>query len=315
MSYMPTLNKLQIGVEAVLMDEGVDTIEPVGITNVRITPKVEAIQIPDKRGDTMPAWLSMVTKRWSEGTIEGYLDYERFQTFLDTMFNADATSPHAYKADLDWSGAAEKSLSLRYGQTGLLNLVGGVLPTELIVTGESGGLLQYTYNFFGGDVSDGATFAALTVDTPDFAQALTTIYIDEGLGATIGTTALADTAFKFSWKVSANRAPVWHLGELVYDSYKRGKWTGQLDLTLEGTAVALGHFGDQLDATATPKSYCVRLRTTDAANTLDLDFVGTVIGVANVATDLDGVVTVEMSLAPQYGTVYASCFGATLTIA
>lgn len=315
MSYLPSVNKLQIGIEANYGDEAVDTIFPAGIIDFNCQPKVETERIPDKRGDTMPAWSNFVKRRWAEGSIRGYVDYERFNIFLDSMFGYDATSPHTYLGQLTWA-TAEKSMSFRYGQTGALYLVGGVLPKTMTLTYESGKPIIYDYSYFGTDVSDGASFAALSVDTPDWAiGTTTTIYIDEGAGATMGTTALADTAFKAVATITCEREPVWHLGDQVPDSYKRGKWGGSMNLVLEGTAVTLGHFGDIIDATATQKVYNIRLRTTDGSNILDLDFCGTCEEPPLVITDLDGIVTVEMNLLPSYNTVYTSCWGANLTIA
>ena len=44
MAYIPSLNKIQYAVETAYHDATADDIEPVGITNVRVTPKVEVEQ-------------------------------------------------------------------------------------------------------------------------------------------------------------------------------------------------------------------------------------------------------------------------------
>ena len=316
MTYIPSLDKLQIGIEAVYGDEGVDTIEPAGIIEVTMNPKVEVLRIPDKRGDTMPAWINVVKRRWCEGLIKGHVDYENFNIFLDGMFGLDASSPHTYISQLLWTGVAESSFSLRYGQTGGLYLAGGVLPRSLVVVGDNNGTLMYTYNYFGTDVSDGASFAAVAVDTPDVAMGHHgSIYIDEGAGATMGTTLLADTMFSFEWAPTSNKQPIWHMGDIAPDSYINGKWGGSLKLVVEATAITLGHFGDILDATATQKVYNVRLSFTDGANTLELDFCGTCENPPNVGTSKEGVRTIELTLVPSYNTVYAGCWGADLIIA
>ena len=315
MAYIPSLEKLQIGIEAAYGDEAVDTIEPAGITEFSLTPKVETVRIASKRADTMPAWDNFVTKRWAEGTVGGYVDYEAFNHILDAMFGYDAGTPFTYLSQLDW-GTAEKSMSFRYGQTGALYLVGGVLPTSLRVFGDSNSAIQWSMPFFGTDVSDAATFAAVTADSPDWCLGHHgSIYIDEGVGATIGTTVLADTMFSFDWNVTSNKAPVWHMGDQKPDSYRNGKWGGSLKLVLEGTATTLGHMGDIIDATYVQKTYNVRLTFTDTANTLELDFCGVCESQPVVSTDLDGVVTVEMTLVPIYNTAYAGCCGADLIIA
>lgn len=318
MAYQPALHKIQIGREAVINTPVAGSIQPPGITNVRITPKVEAMQLIDKRGTTMPAHEAFVKRRWSEGVIEGYLNYKEAYLWLDGMFGeaTPAAGVYSYLASLDWAAETEKSLTLLYGQTGLLYRVAGVLPSELVLKGASGEPITFSYSFFGQPVSDGASFASLSDDVVTWAMSTDTeLYMDAGLGATVGTTPLADVAFSFNASVTADRAAVWHLGDQAHDSYKRGKWGGSLSLVLEGTATTLGYLGDVIDNTDTPESYAIRLRTTNASDILDLDFVGTVIAPPVIITDSDGVVTVEMELVPQYGTDLVSCWAAELTVA
>ena len=118
--YIPSLNKLQIGLEAAYGDEAAATIAPVGIQNVRVDPRVESEQLSQLLGNTMPAKLAFVKRKWSEGVIEGYIDYERFFIHLDGMFGeaTPAGNDRTYLGSLDWDPEVEQSLSLRYGQSG-----------------------------------------------------------------------------------------------------------------------------------------------------------------------------------------------------
>ena len=321
MSYIPSQNKLQYGLEAVIGDEGVDTIEPVGIDSVRITPKVEVLQIPEKRGDTMPAWQSYVTKRFSEVEFSGWVNYHRIvDTLLDPMFGITAPAPAGtwtYKALLDWAAVLEQGLSLRWGQTGALYKVGGVLPREIDFIYESGQPLKFAYRGFGNDVSDGATHADVVVDVPEWAMShQTTIDIDMGAGATHGTTPVLLTAFKAVFTFSCGREPVWHLGALTPSSHKRGRWGGGAKLTLEGTTTQLAGLGDIIDATGTPPIYNIQMVTTGAAtHVFTLNFTGVQVTAPSVTTEQDGIITVELDLKPQYNTTYASCYGASLVVA
>ena len=313
MTYIPALEKIQIGEEATYGDGAVATIQLAGKT-CRIDPHVEAEQVIDKRGNTMPAHVALVKRRWSEGLISGFLDYETARLWLNTMFTVDASSPHSYLAVL--LGQTPGSLSLRYGQTGLLYIVSGVLPSSLEISGASGEPVNFSYNFFGQAADAGASFAALADPAPVFVMGHhATVYLDPIAGP-IGTTALTDLAFRFEAIITCNRKPVWHLGDQVPDSSRQGRWGGSLKLVVEADATRLGYLNDILDNTIAPEGYAVRIRMTDGSKILDIDFAGQVIEAPALIPEEDGITTVEFNMVPVYSAdaTFLSCWGATLTL-
>ena len=325
MTYIPSVHTIQMAQEAVYGDGTVGAIQPPGILNFRVDPKVEAEQLMDKRGSSMPAHESFVKKRWSEGLIEGYVNYQEIYYYLDAMFGlATATTGgiRTYTGNVDWiteveQAITEKSMSIRYGQTGLLYLVEGVLPYELNISGGDGAL-KFSSRFFGRPAEDGASFEALSDDVVEWAFSHhSAIYIDDGADAAPGTTPMTDIGFSFEANITSNKKPVFHLGNQEHDAWRNGKWGGSMKLVLEADATLLADVGDIIDATVTPKSYAIRIRTTDAANVLDIDFVGTVVSPPVLIPDQDGIVTVELNMVPTYGSNAGilSCWGAELTIA
>ena len=314
MAYIPCLNFLQLYQEAVFMTPQATDIEPAGLT-AKITPKVEVEQISSLQGTTMPAKYSFVKRRWSEVEISGPLDYNRAMLWLDGMFAYDNTSPHTYLADED-AAQTPRGLTMVLGQTGLIYQVAGIVPRELGFSCKSGEPWQFSYKGFGLAATDGASLQALTTDVPEFVHGYeTSLYIDEDLDSTIGTTARADVAFSFDAKITANREPIWHMGDQAWDSVRQGKWGGSYKLVVEADALALDTLGDVLDAANTGKGMTIRQRATDGTNTLDLDFAGVCLDPPQLITELDGVVTIEFDLVPQWNSVLNSCWGATLTIA
>jgi len=314
MTYIPSINKVQFGQEGTFMTPATPTFQPVGL-DVRITPKVEVEQLPMKDGTTMPAAYSFVKKRWSEGSISGYLDYNRAMIWLDGMFGVDATSPHTY---LSTPGAAvvPKGLTMVYGQTGLIYQVAGIVPYTLGFSSSSGEPWKFSFDFFGQPATDGASFETLTSDVPELVHGYeTALYMDEDLDATIGTTARADIAFSFDAKITADHKPVWHLGDQTPDSVRQGKWGGSYKLIAEADATSLDSLGDIIDAANTGKGFTIRNQATDGTNTFKLDFCGICAQAPNIPTEVDGIVTVEFPLIPQYNSVYGGCWGAELTIA
>ncbi|HLC03018.1 MAG TPA: phage tail tube protein [Anaerolineales bacterium] len=313
MTYIPALEKIQIGEEGTYGDGAVATIQLAGKT-CRIDPHVEAEQVIDKRGNTMPAHVALVKRRWSEGLISGFLDYETARLWLNTMFTVDASSPHTYLAVL--AGQTPGSLSLYYGQTGLLYKVTGVIPSSLSIKGASGEPVTFEYKFFGQAADAGASFAGLSDPAPVFVMGHhCNLYLDPIAGP-IGTTALTDLAFRFEAMITCNRKPVWHLGDQVPDSNRQGKWGGSMKLVVEADATRLGYINDILDNTIAPEGYAVRMRATDGSKILDINFAGQALTPPPLISDEDGITTVEFDLAPVYSSdaTFLSCWGATLTL-
>jgi len=314
MTYIPSLNKLQLAQEAVIGTPATLDIQPAGL-EARITPKNEVIQVPMKDGTTMPANYSYVKKRWSEVSISGLLDYNRAMVWLDAMFGVDATSPHTYLST-PGSAVTPKSLTMAFGQTGLIYQVAGIVPYSLKFSSGDGSPWQFSLDGFGKAVTDGASFEALTTDVPELVHGYeTALYMDEDLDATIGTTARADVAFQFEANITADHQPVWHLGDQVWDSVRQGKWGGSYKITMEADATNADSIGDILDAANTGKGFTIRNQATDGTNTLKLDFCGVCVQAPNLLSEMNGIVTYELELAPQYNSVYGGCWGAELTIA
>jgi hypothetical protein len=202
MTYIPSVHKIQLAAEAVYGDGTIATTQLPGILNFEVNPKVEVEQLQDKRGMTL-AKETFVKRRWSEGRMQGYINYQEFYHYLDAMFGlaTPAANVRTYKGSLDWitvvaQAITEQSHALRYGQTGLIYMVEGVLPYELRISGSSGNPLMFDYRFFGRPAEDGASFAALSDDVVEWAFGYhTTVYLDNLLTADPGTTPMTDLVF------------------------------------------------------------------------------------------------------------------------
>ena len=328
MTYIPSIHKIQIAEEVAYGDGTAGAIQMPGILNFEINPKVEGEQLLDKRGSAMPSHEAFVKRRWSEGLIEGYVNYQEFYHYLNGMFGEAtvAGNVRTYIGHMDWINTSDQAIvenshALRYGQTGLIYLVEGVLPYELRISGSSGvgasSPLTFGYRFFGRPAEDGASFAVLSDDVVEWAFSHhTALYLDDGATTAPGATPMTDLGFRFEAVITANKQPVWHLGNQEHDAWRNGKWGGSMKLVLEADATLLTYIGDIIDATATPRSYAVRVRTTDGSNVLDIDFVGTVVTPPRLIPDSDGVVTVELDMVPIYGSNagFKTCWGAEITI-
>lgn len=315
-SYIPELEKVQLGLETVWGDLAAATVELVGVQNCKISPKVEAQQIPDKCGSTMPAYLAAVTRLWAEGQVEGVVCYKHFRHWLDAMFGIDAVAPYTYLADLDAS-ASLRSFLLVYGQPDVTYSMGGAILDKLAVKGDTNGPLTFTAHMLG-KAAGPDTLEALTRDTVVIGMGShCALYIDPIAGP-IGTTPIATTAFAFEWAPECDRKLIWHLGSASPDTFKHGKWGGNLKLTVQMTAAMQDILDAALGQTVSPGNYAVRIRATDALTTsiLTLDMAGTLLEAPILFTDSEGLTTAEMTFLPIYSSdaTFLSCWGAALTL-
>lgn len=315
-NYIPSLEKVQLGLEAAWGDLAAPTVQLVGISDCKITPHPEFAQIADKRGTTMPAYIASVNKVWAEADLSGVVYYSHFRHWLDAMFGIDAAAPYTYLADLD-AAVALRSFNLVYGQPDVTYGMGGAILNKLSIVGPTNGPLTFSAHLLGkGAGAD--TLEALTDDDVVLTMGShCQVYIDP-MGGPIGTTEIANTAFSFNANMTVDRKLVWHLGSLNPDSYRHGKWGGSLHLSVEMTSDMQDILNAALANTVIPGAYAIRIKATDALATsiLTLDHAGHLLAAPNLFTDTDGITTVEMDFTPAFSddATFLSCWGAGLTL-
>jgi hypothetical protein len=315
--YITTLEELQIGLETAWGDGATPTVQPAGITDCRLVPKVEATQLTDKRGDTMPAHLGMVTRVFSEADLSGVLTYEDIHYWLDGMFGkvTPADDVYTYSGSMNWASPhpAIQTYNFVYGQTGAVYAASGMVMDRLDINGATGAPITFTSHFFGKAISDGA-LENLTITSVNPAMgADISLFIDDA-GGTIGSTEIVAEAVTFAASIAPDRKPVWHLGSLQPDNYRHGKWGGSLRLGLELTAASKAILDDVLDNTTDPTGKLIRVKGEQGTLLLQLDFAGQLLEAPVLFTDNDGIVTVELSFVPFYDSDINSCWGALVNL-
>lgn len=314
--YIPSLERVQVGLEAAWGDLAVPTVQLVGISDCKLIPKHESSQIMDKRGTTMPAYIAVVNKIWSEANISGAVCYSHFRHWLDAMFGIDAAAPYTYLADLD-AAVALRSFNLVYGQPDVTYSSGGMIVDKLGISGTTNGALTFSAHLLGkGVVAD--ALEALTDDTVVVGMGChIKVYIDPIAGP-IGTTEVLATGFTFDANIACDRALVWHLGSLHPDSIRHGKWGGNLRLSMQMTSDMQDILDAALAQTVSPGAYAVRLKATDslATSILTLDFAGHLLAAPTLYTETEGIITAEMDFAPAFSddATFLSCWGASLVL-
>lgn len=314
--YIPSLEKVQVGLETAWGDLAVPTVQLVGVTSCRITPRVESTQIKDIRGTTMPSYISVVNRAWAEADVSGVVVYTHFRHWLDAMFGIDATAPYAYLAELDPTTTI-RSFNLLHGQPDIDYSAGGLIIDRLRISGSTNGPLTYTAHLLGKGVVDD-TLEVLTDDAVVVAMGNHCALWIDPIAGPIGTTAVTTTAFAFEMDIAVDRALVWHLGSLNPSTFRHGPWSGSLRLSLEMTAT-MQNILDAIIANDTePNAYAVRIRATDGLTTsvLTLDMAGDALVSPEMYTSDEGVTTLDLNLVSKFSddASFLSCFGAALTL-
>jgi len=296
--YSPHLEEVQIAQEAAYGDAAAPTIGLAGITSCKMTPKIEAVQVMDKRASTMPAYIAAVNRISGEVDMSGVVTYTQFQYFLDAMFAEDDATPFTYIAAL--APAAPKTFNILYGQAGLCYAMSGAVMDKLSIHGDTNGPLTFDAHYFG-KAPVALARVALVPPTPIIAMGgQTSLHIDP-ITTAHGTTELTLTAFSFDLNMTNSRSPVWHLGTLNPDNFKNGKWGGNLKLILEMTAATKAYLTAILAATVEPVGYNIRLKATGGGTAaLTMDFSGHLCESPVMFTDKDGVTTAELNFLPAY---------------
>ena len=318
MSYIPSQEKVQIGLEAAYGDLAAPTVQLVGITDCKINPKPEGSQIMDKRGTTMPAYISTIDRLSADANVSGVVCYGHFNHWLDCMFGIDATNPHAYLAELDPTTTI-RSLLLLHGQPDVTYSMGGAIVDRLTIQGSTNGPLTFTAHLLGkGSVPD-VIEGALTDDDVVVAMGHHCAFWIDPIAVAVGTTPVLVTGFTFQADIIVDRKLVWHMGALNPDNFRHGKWIGsKLKLSLEMTSDMQDILDEIMAEEVSPHGYVVRIRATDslATSILTLDFAGEALAAPQLYTYSDGIVTLELDLVAKFGSEasFLSCWKADLVL-
>jgi hypothetical protein len=125
------------------------------------------------------------------------------------------------------------------------------------------------------------------------------LYIDPG-SDTVGTTEIANQAYKFSWNIETNRKFMTHIGNLNPSGWREGKWAGKLDISIEASTDTFPYLDSIIGSTNTMPDKNVQLKFTAGTDSIaTLNFGGVLLEAPALYNDEDGVVTLEFSLVGQ----------------
>lgn len=293
------------------------TAKLMGVQNLTIPPGVLAMVHHDRRGSLAPGYLASLAEIRPEGIALEMLGlYEDGCYLLDNLCG-EATPSGSDPYTRDYAapiGAvpAPRILTLVYGDATNCYAVNGLLISKLTVKGENGKPMMITADCIGRDVGTDA-LAALNDRSVNVAMGdHMAVYID-AWGGTIGSTAIAATAYTYELVIDAKRKGDIYLGNLSASSYHEDDgaegWSGSLKLSLELNAASKAQL-DALISQSTLYQRQVRLTSTQGTNVLRFDFAGTSEQAPDLFSDRDGVVTFETTLTGTYNPTLGNWFKA-----
>jgi hypothetical protein len=201
--------------------------------------------------------------------------------------------------------------TIEYGAPNAEYQITGGLFSSLEVTGEAGGIWEGTVEVVGkAVVAEALTTGKAIRDVDLIRMADTTLKVDTWAG-TMGTTAVPATLISFT--LTAN--PGTHLktfaGSLTPTGYGSDRWDATLVTVLEYNASAKAYVDALLSGLVQRQIQIQATQgTTTAAREATIKFCGTLIDGAELFSDRDGNVTVELT----WKGTYNATFGGFLTM-
>ena len=309
MAKLDALMEVQLGTEATDAwgTEVASTVKLMGVEDLVISPIMSAGIVNELRGTLQPGYRSLVTAAHGEATMTGMVEIDDFPYLVAGLgaalagaTDAPGNFTHAWASPSEDTDAYDvHSFTLmKTDRTDTYSLLGATL-NSLTVEGESGGPVTYSAEFVGLKVSTDTHATLVDRTTTPALGHMGALYIDVASDA-IGTTPISNQAFSFSWNVETNRKFLTHIGSLNPSSFREGKYSGSLSLSIEADTDSIPIFDGIIGATNATTGRNVQLKFTAATDSiLTLDFSGAFLEAPELYSDEDGVVTLDLELVGQ----------------
>jgi hypothetical protein len=316
---------VQAGTETTWGCDAAPTVKIMGITGLEITETGESEQVKWMQGRLAPGNLSIRKTEEAAAQLEGLVIYEDAPYWLDMAFgrcDSDALSAQwvsdtdtylrLYDAPVvtfDTDLEAARVMTLVRGDLAVSsnshNIQGATLQT-MTLEGGTGEGLTWSLGFMGKNRQADTLSPATDVPDRDVTVAMgghCSLYIDPST-ATVGTTAIANTAFSFSLEVDTHRTALRHLGALKPSNYRDAQWEGTLTLEMASSSDVVDNYLPGLLTTNTLFEKVVRIiaetGTGATRRELRFDFNGVLIEQPVFLTNMEGIETVELVFQGQY---------------
>lgn len=285
------------------------------VTAFKPSAELMARIIDQHYGSLAPGYNTVLDGYKAAGTFETEAaSYEDVNYWLGALFSfatPTGVGPYvrAYAAPTT-AAVTPKFLTLQYGQTGLITQLNDCSVGSLVLSGESNGTLQCGGSLLASKMAVGS-LQALADRTGQTVMMGShgSLYIDAWAG-TVGTTAIAASAFAWELTVNSNREYRGYLGDLAPTAWQDNAWSGQLKLSLEVNATTSPYITDIIAATNTILQKQVQIKYTVGSagteRTLKISFAGQSLQAPEIFTDRNGVTAFDLVLEGVYNSTMAN---------
>lgn len=314
---MPVLDLLQaqIGLESTYGTAVAGTAKLMGLSEISMTPELEGFINQDMRGSLQPGVITTLGKVGASAKFKTKVLYQDFPYWLDGLFGRATPSggnpyTYAYTAPTTAVPTNPRMSTFLYGDSTGTYKITSALVSALTVKGESNQEWMADVELFGQSVTTG-TLAGLSDRTVAVAMGNNTSLWIDAWGGTIGTTAIATTAFAFELKLKPQRERKYYFGAATAGGFYDGRWMPEdntLTLSLEFNATSKAYLDSIISSTALA-GYQVRLQSTTGASAFcTFNFAGYCMEPPEIFTDRDGVSTLEITLQATYNPTLTNWF-------
>lgn len=311
----PALQQVQVAKQTVWGTAVTPTAKLMGVEDCSIEPIVATTLQGERRGSLAPGFNTNLSQIGGSGQLDVLASYQDIAYLLDGLFSeaTPAAAPgyaRTYAAPLT-AIPTPRMTTLVHGQTGGVYQLDGALGTQLTITGEHSAAAKASMRYEGLRVV-GGTLSALSDRSVDFMMGnQAKLYIDTWAG-TAGTTEITATSWAFQLTVNPNRKLNRSLGSLIPVSWQDGdaenRWGGELKLSLEVNATTAAYLNVMLQATPAVFERQVRITYTgpNANQSFQITFAGAALTAPSLFSDMDGLVSFDVTLTGKYNPTLAN---------
>lgn len=288
------------------------------VSSFNLTPELQTRAIQQLRGSLAPTHATALDHYKSNATFEvSDESAEDINYWFESLFSPDATPTGAGPYVRDYAApltaeAAPTFMTLQYGQTGAVYQMQDASLTTLTMSGSNNSGVQVGGSLVGGKVIAGS-LAALSDRTTPVQTRLTGcmagLKIDAWAG-TMGSTAVASSAFAWELTINSNRQLKSFLGACTPDSWNDQPWTGQLKLSLEFNTTTDDYLNAILASANTILERQIEILYTTGADTtlrtLKIQFAGHTMQAPQIFTDRNGVKSFDLVFDGVYNPTFAN---------
>jgi len=270
------------------------------VSSFKLNPDLQTRALDQIRGTLAPTHQTVLDHYKGDATFEVSDEtFEDVNYWLDSLFSEDESPGGAdpYTRAYTAPTTAEPTpvfMTLQWGQTDEVWQLQDASVATLVLSGSNNSGVQVGGSLIGGKVIEGALQSLSDRSGTRMTGCMAALAIDAWAG-TVGTTAIATSAFSWELSINSNRQYRSYLGECTPTAWNDQKWTGQLKLSLELNATTDDYLIAML---ATPNAILekqIEISYTDGATGLfQIQFAGHTMSAPGLFEDRDGVLCYDL---------------------